>query len=320
VDRLLALIPALNLPNDTISDDTLLSAAIVLVQQICEVGGSTRVRRALLEGLVRTVETYLLSDARLLEVSRYWDSYLGREREVIKSRVSELLGVEPNAQLIEHLRACVQARTWQNPTDGTATRPTQRAVSTVFERVAQTHPRHELRCASCGYHFREGDMGTDRLEMTRDFRLALAPSIDPRRKEDPLKAVLTSGDRPRSLTELTIDHVVPLVGFGSSEPENLRFLCQFCNGGKLGYRRPLEPFSALVAASLSGFPLNRPHSLLRQLVVASSIAAAGGRCERCDADVIDRELTVRLHADDVPHRWWLVPWNMVAVCYECWSS
>ena len=320
MDRLLALIPKLTVPRDAVEDDDLLNSALASVRQICEVSGSTAFRRGLLEGLLRTLETYLLSDARLLEVSRYWDSYLGRERDVIRARVKELVGVEPDSHLVEHLRSCVQARTWQNVASGTDARAPQRTVSTLLESIAEAHPRRELRCVSCGYHFREDDMGVDRLELAREFRLSLAPSMDPRRKEDPLKPVLTPGDRPLSLTELTIDHVVPVVGFGSSEFDNLRFLCRFCNGGKLAYRRPLEPLSALVAASLSAFPLSRPHTLLRPLAVASSIAAARGQCEHCSADTRDRELTVQLHSDDVPHRWWLVPWNLHAVCYECWSS
>src|SRR5262245_39680189 len=104
----------LTLPPDAVEDDGLLNAALASVRRICEAGGSTAFRRALLEGLLRTVEMYLLSDARLLEVSRYWDSYLGREREVIRARIAELLGVEPDAHLVEHLRACVHARTWQD--------------------------------------------------------------------------------------------------------------------------------------------------------------------------------------------------------------
>lgn len=314
MDRFLALIPNPQIPEDVLEDSTFLHSALATAQQVCELSGSKAFRRALLEGLLRTVETYLLTDVRLLEISKFWDTYLGRERDMIRARVQELLGTEPGTELIEYLRACVQARTWQNPTTGHIP---QRTVLALFERVVEEHPRQELRCASCGYHFREGDMGGERLELIREFRLSLARSMDPRRKEDPLKPVVTSS--ARSLTELTIDHVVPVAGFGSSELNNLRFLCQFCNGGKLAYRRPLEPLSALVAGSLSGFPLSRPHSMLRQLTVASSIAALG-ECELCSSGVRERELTVQLHPADIAHRWWLVPWSLQAVCYECWSG
>ena len=316
MDRLLGLIPTLDIPEAVVKDDEVLNAALAAVKRICELSGSVAFRQGLLESLLRILETYLLADAKLLELSRYWDSYLGRERELIRTRVKDLLGVEPTPILVDYLRACAQARTWQFA--ATTTAP-QRTVWMLFQRTAADHPRQELRCASCGYHFREDDMGADRLELVHEFRLVLAASIDPRRKEDPLKPVLTRGEHSRSLTELSIDHIVPVAGFGSSELENLRFLCQFCNGGKLAYRRPLEPLSALVAASLSGFPVNRPHSLLRQLAVTSAIAARG-RCAVCSHHIRNRELTVQLNSNDVPHRWWLVPWTLQIVCYECWSG
>jgi hypothetical protein len=135
--------------------------------------------------------------------------------------------------------------------------------------------------------------------------------------EDPLKPALAPGTRSVSLTQLTIDHVIPVAGYGWTDLDNLRLLCQFCNGGKFSYRRALEPLSPSVAASLLGFPQNRPHSVLKQVVVASTIAAAGQRCSQCERKTQDVELTARLRPTGQTRRFWFVPWNLDAKCYDC---
>jgi 5-methylcytosine-specific restriction endonuclease McrA len=313
VDALLELVATQELPSPLEVDEQLLSDALVMATSLA---GKRRegFRRALLEGLLRVIEMHVLADDDLMHLSQYWDSYLGRERDIIAQRVQALLGTTPPTRLIEHIRSCLEVQAWKVRDRRSVSVEFQ---SLLFRRVADLHPRRELRCELCGYHFREEDLGEARRLLVADAELRLAASLDPRRKEDPLKPTVTVGDRAISLTQLTIDHVVPVAGYGWTEIDNLRVICQFCNGGKFSYRRPLEPLAPAVAASLMGFPLNRAHTPLRQVVVASAIAAAGRRCIQCGRTIHDVELTVRLRPAADQHRFWFVPWNVDSKCYDC---
>ncbi len=270
--------------------------------------------RAVLEGLLRVIETHTLADEELLHLSRYWDSHLGRERVLISERLQALFGVEPPPELVEHVRSCLEVQAWRKPPRA---RVSQDLLTRLFERAAGHNGRSELRCELCGFHFRPEDLGQPRRDVAEDLEIKLSTYLDPRRKEDPLKPLSTSGDRSLSLTQLTVDHLVPVAGFGWTELSNLRVLCQFCNGGKLSYRRGLEAVAPVVAASLQAVPEDRPHSILRQVAVVAAIASGGQRCGACGRSVADVELTVRLGRQGGSHRCWLVPWNVDAVCYDC---
>ena len=258
--------------------------------------GGKRPRLALIQVLLRGLETYLLSDNRMLEISRYPDVYLGREEEHIRGRVQELLGVHPPYGLVRHLRNCL--------TSGAATRPSggkwKASPSVVEELMKATvakHPRRELRCAVCGYHFLELNLGTERLDIARNVGAVFGQSSEPKRDVDELK--------PREYSSLEVDHVVPEWGFGWSDTDNLQLTCGFCNWGKMIFRRPFEALSTAYAGALSAFPQGKGNSPPRQVVVVGAIRNAMGRCTKCAVSTEDRELSARLRTAGVEDRLWV---------------
>ena len=82
-----------------------------------------------------------------------------------------------------------------------------------FRMLSEQHPRRELRCVVCGYHFLEEDAGS-RVDFLRDCETVFAQTREPGRLEDLFK--------PRSYTQLELDHIVSEEGFGWSDPDKPR--------------------------------------------------------------------------------------------------
>ena len=107
------------------------------------------------------------------------------------------------------------------------------------------------------------------------------------------------------------------MALGWPDLDNLAIVCQFCNGGKLIYRAPLEPVSVAVAASLSAFLDADVHSLPRQIGVVAAIREADKKCGVCGLTTDRTELTVRPPDEACAHKAWFVPWVLEVECYEC---
>lgn len=279
------------------------------VEQVLSVGrlGGESVRLSVVHVLVRALETFLLADDKLLNIARYRTAFIGTEEEIIRNRLREILHVDPPASVVTHFRKCLTGSAAASPAKTSPNRETERQVlmSTIAE-----HPQKQLRCAICGYHFTENDIkGAGRREICEESGGQLADAKHPRRLDDELK--------PREYTRLELDHVVPELGLGWTEKDNLQVLCQFCNNGRLAFRRSLEPLSTLVAGSLGVFPSGRNHSITRQAASVAAIAQSGGICSNCHKTSNDVELTVRLRTCEEGSRLWFVPWNVEVVCYEC---
>jgi hypothetical protein len=308
LEELLSLIPEHEVTSERLGGDakvSLLLASLVETNQI----GNAHLRTALLHVLMRAVESYLLADHVVLEVARYPDVYLGRADAVIRERINGLLGIEPPTNLVSHLRKCL---TGHMARVGKKAALSLRHVNALFREVASGHPRRELRCAICGYHFQRTDMGDDRRELADDIGLVFAEGFDPGRLNDDMK--------PHKFSRLEVDHVVPEEGLGWTDVDNLQIACQFCNTGRLIFRRSLEPLSTMMAGALSAFPPSRAHQITRQVIVVSALRVAGLKCTQCAAPAMDRELTAQLDSDGEPARMWCVPWNLRVTCYRCWAT
>ncbi len=305
IEHILRLIPENDVTTDTAGgeiDATSLLAWVATIQHI----GNGNLNLALVHVLLRTVETFLLADNALLNIARYPHAYLGRADQVIRSRVEELFGVAPPESLVSHLRKCLtghMARVGQKAVI------TARQVSELFRHVAATHPRRELRCSVCGYHFQANDVGSTRRDLADAAELVFAPDYDPGRLNDEMK--------PQDYSRLEIDHIVPEEGLGWDGLDNLQIACQFCNNGRLIFRRPLEPVSTMMAGALSAFPPSRTHRMTRQVIVVAALRGAGFQCSKCEATTHDRELTAQLRDNGSPSRLWCVPWNLEVTCYRC---
>ena len=225
---------------------------------------------------------------------------------MIRARVEEILGVSPPVTLVNHLRKCLtghMARVGQKATI------THWQVNELFRHVAISHPRQELRCAVCGYHFQLSDLGAARRELADEAGLLFAADFDPGRLNDDMK--------PQEYSRLEIDHIVPEEGLGWDSLDNLQITCQFCNFGRLIFRRPLEPVSTMMAGALSAFPPARTHRVTRQVIVVSALRNSGYRCSKCAVTNIERELTAQLRGEEETSRMWCVPWNLEVLCYRC---
>lgn len=259
--------------------------------------------------LLRTVETFLLADHAMLDIARYPEIYLGTADQVIHSRIVELLGVTPPVALVNHIRKCL---TGHMARVGQKAAITDHQVAEVFRRVGTKHPRKELRCSICGYHFQTKDVGQSRRELAEDAGLVFATDFDPGRINDDMK--------PQEFSRLEIDHVVPEEGLGWHGVDNFQVACQYCNNGRLIFRRGLEPISTMMAGALSAFPSTRSHRITRQVIVVSALRTSGFRCSLCSASTEDRELTAQLRNEAEPSRMWCVPWNLEVSCYRCWNT
>ena len=262
---------------------------------------------SILHVLLRALETYLLADDQLLNVARFKDLLLGTADEYISRRVAEILGVQPSAEVVTYLRQCLTSRA-ASDARGEKVGVIGFVEQHVLERALGEHPRRELRCAVCGYHFLEEDTGS-RTDFLRERGAVFARTREPGRLEDFLK--------PRAYTQLELDHIVPEEGFGWSDADNVQVTCQFCNRGRLIYRRSLEPLSTMIAGSLGAHPPKRSHRMPRQIAMVACLLESDGSCTICNASRANGELTVQLRDNRGGSRVWFLPWNLEAVCYQC---
>jgi 5-methylcytosine-specific restriction endonuclease McrA len=274
---------------------------------ISAIGGES-IQLAILQVLLRALETHVLADDELLNVARFRDLLLGQADSRIDKRVEDLFGIRPSTDLVTYLRRCLTSAA-ATSTSGEKSRIGSVDERGVFEYAISRNPRSEVRCTICGYHFVQGDLGTARSELIRELGGELARSPEPGRIEDELK--------PRIYSQLEIDHIVPEEGFGWSDTTNLQLACSYCNRGRLIFRRALEPLSTMVAGSLGTHPPSRLHRMPRQVIVVACLLCGDGRCSVCAKSRIDTELTVQLRSPGVQARMWFVPWNLETVCYRC---
>lgn len=294
--------------------DNALSTAVALLSRAN--GSGEAVKRGLLAITIRALEMVLLSDAEVVNLSKFWDSRLGEARQVVTERCRALLGVEPPEALLVHVLKCLRSPVGRNGRGG---RQHDRLAEQLIVQSVNAHPRRHLRCSCCGYHFRNADMGADRNRFAQNVDAVFSDELHPLRQEDVLKpALFPNRDKkpPTSATELTIDHEIPEYGLGWPEADNLKLLCKFCNGGKLIYRAPYEVLSTSVAASLNRVVDGDGHSLGRQVSVVAALRASDGKCSVCGKNNEEVELTVREAPKGMPSCNWFVPWTLRVLCYE----
>lgn len=301
IEQLLRLIPVNDISNEQLNINEILEA-FATVDQL----SNTDLCSAITQVLLRTIETFLLADHRLLEISRYPSAYLGKADKIITERIEFILGVSPPKPLVNHIRKCLTGHIALNGNKGTIS---AQHVKSLFADVAKKHPRKEVRCSICGYHFQEKDVGSDRLAWAKSLGINFASSYDPGRLNDDLKS--------KAFSRLEVDHVVPEQGLGWTELDNFQFACQFCNNGRLIFRRPLEAVSTMIAGAMCAFPPTRPHQITRQVIMVSAIGNANYRCSTCGIDKSDAELTAQVKSGIDDNRMWFVPWNLEVTCYRC---
>ncbi len=301
------------LPKACVSTDDLdkselnCEGVIAAIKAIPTLGGS-EMELAIVHVTLRLLESFLLTDKELLEIARFPDIYLGSAERVIAIRLQNLFGFEPPSTLVSYLRKCLQS-----PVHGTGEKATitDSMFNSVLQRFRDEVSSSHLRCEVCGYHFRRNDVGEARAEMVRDLGLEFARTQNLRRTHDVYK--------PSDRCKLELDHVVPEEGFGWTSSENLQITCQFCNQGRLIFRRALEPLSTMAAGATSAFPESRPHRITRQVIAVASLAYSNGNCTLCENNKSNSELTVRLKTDKASALWFS-PWNLEVVCYGCYDD
>jgi 5-methylcytosine-specific restriction endonuclease McrA len=260
----------------------------------------TAVLTALGQVMARVIETCLLGDSALAPIARLPDVYLAQAEELIKERIDELgLGELLTHADVQYLRSLLVSGVPKTGHEAVG----EGLLVRLFQHIRST--QRELRCGICGYHFRSEDLSGRRLALAQQFEFEYARTISTRRVSDSLKPYLE--------TRLEVDHVVPRLGWGPSRLENLQILCQFCNRGKLAYRRPLESLSALIAASLPPLDGLPPLWAVRHILV-SAWRSRDGRCEACFRDNGEVELSVSRCEG------WFTPWTLRVVCYGCSDS
>jgi hypothetical protein len=260
-------------------------------------------RRSLSEQVLRAIEISLLSDSVVIDVALNVELYLGREWDILSSRLSEILGAQAPPTLVRHVRALALSK---------AAGASRKAPLGSHEvEVLRRHraAAAELRCSYCGYQFVQADLGQTRLDYARELGFGLADEKLARRLRDPWK--------PAAKSALTIDHVIPEAGLGPTEPENLRVTCQFCNTEKRIYRWAGEAGPRDVAAALLSLGDISRGLWAARATTYVAILASGGGCSDCGRTVGDAELTGRPLARRGASA--TAPWAMTAACYECYD-
>lgn len=265
---------------------------------------------------LRTLEATLLADPEMRKLALYWDSFVGVADEMIKDRVNKLTGNVPSPEVISYLRNCIESPPSRR--GGKETIDAELQYQALSATIEATPSRH-LRCQLCGYHFRREDMGEPRYRMVDNLQGRLSQFHHPGRLADPLKPyrLVSHNKKPTSLTKLTIDHKVPELGFGWTEQDNLLVACQWCNRGKLIYRRSLEPISTLIAAGLSLCPeTSSKHQVTQQIAAVAVVLHSGRSCRICQKGVALVELSIRVNPEGIGTRaiW---PWSTEVRCYDC---
>jgi ribosomal protein S27E len=306
---LLALIPRATIDEGDLEGTGLNPASAIVELMTRSPFAGRHVQIAVLQVLLRALETYILADHDLLNLSRYRDLLLGQEDEHIRRRLKELFQIDPPTELVLYLRRCLTGRAACN-VSGQKKQVTEFVERIVLDRAVNGHPRREVRCAICGYHFLIADVGS-RIEYLNSLGAAFADLPDPGRLEDELK--------PPEYSRLELDHIVPEEGFGWSDADNLQVTCQFCNTGRLIFRRAFEPLSTMIAGALGLYPPSRPHRMTRQVIAVATLLESKGLCFRCGTPRVDAELTVELRNSEPASRLWFVPWNLNVTCYRCHS-
>jgi hypothetical protein len=255
------------------------------------------IRLALVNVIARLIEARLLGDEELREIARYPSVYLADARDLVAERVTALgLKAVVSEEDVVYVSRLLTTGAPLQPE-----RVSDDLVSALFRNV-RLQGVAELRCAICGYHFREADLSESRRFLAEQFGLIYAADFLEGRVRDPLKTTYK--------TALHVDHVVPRIGWGPTRVENLQVLCEFCNIGKLIYRRSLENvsgFAAFGVPPLDGVP---PDGAIAQTVVAALMQEKNG-CVTCGATASQRELTVERRRE------WFVPWTLEVRCYDC---
>lgn len=278
--------------------------------------GDTPMHRSIVQLLFRFFEVGLLSHPSLLRLSDVWDSIIGYAEDQITENLRQILNEEPPEFLISHVYNCLSGDTvrYNRPDVNPIT-----FVDRLFEQTASYSGSKELRCKTCGFHFRVSDLinktNKDRARKATKKGLILANTLYPGRASDPFKPIQIG---EKSMTSLTVDHIIPKETFGWSSHENLEILCGFCNFGKGAYRWPLEAVSQFAVGGLCDFPIGRSFSTLKGIIVVASLRAQSGICCSCGKSKDEIEMTVRPiknMSQDSYHGF--SPWNLRTICYPC---
>ena len=263
------------------------------------------------EVMLSLLETDLLCDPELQLLCTYWKSRYQNAETVIGGRLRELFGVDPPERLIASLKKCISGAAAQR---GRGRREHRQHMKNKLQELIENSSNGELRCESCGYHFRLKDLGTIRKLVVR-LGFKLAKTIHPGRNEDRFKP-LWKNDGRTSITEFTVDHVVPEETLGWSTHDNLQVLCRFCNEGKQAYRRALEAISVFAVGGLCNFPRNRKSNQLQKTIACAAIRATNGECSISQAKVNECELTVLPRFNEWESSVSFFPWDLHVLSYE----
>ncbi len=226
----------------------------------------------------------------------------------VAARAQSILDEEPGSRLVSAL-----VRRTKNAADRLSNVGMPKGDEALVVGAA-VRASGELRCAYCGYHFRESDVRQPLRESAGLDSDILAAALHPGRNSDEWKPVRTKtkNGKVQCWTHLEIEHRVPKAALGENTPENLTVACSWCNTGKKTFQSFAEAFPSLLAESLVTM-----HGTWATRHIARAfyvVVNRNGTCDTCGTTASDAELTV-LASDPVAGL--RRPFEAHAICYDC---
>jgi len=295
-------------------DRDALSRALLIFEKLSP-DGLTDLERSLFAVVLRALETRLLADPGVRRLLPYWEALAGSRKERIAAHFKTEYGIRIPPETLSHI---VKLTGGARSLKGVRSRVQTTTIRSVLRSAMRENGFGEVRCHHCGYHFSKDDFGSygDSLP---DAEICYSDGPTQARTLDlfkPLRRPGRAGREDESLTRLELDHLIPVLAFGSSDAGNLVASCRLCNAAKSIFRLPFEALPFALAVSLGHLPEEGATPWISVRMAVFCVILSQGQCSECGVSRESRELTFLIGREgrDLSLT---APWGGQVLCYPC---